>query len=132
MPGRRSGGAAWRNLRALGRHGEKLAEIHLQRQGFRILARNLHLRHAELDLVALEGSTLCFVEVRLRSSDRFGSAAESVDWKKRRRLARAAAEVLATRPLPRHQAVRFDMVSVDASKSPPEVHLIRDAFRADE
>ncbi len=132
MPAQRSGGTPWRNLRAVGRHGEKLAERHLQRHGFRILARNLHLRHAELDLVALEGRTLCFVEVRLRSDSRFGSAAESVDRRKRRRLTRAAAEVLATHPLPRHDALRFDVVTVDTSNQPPEVHLIRDAFRADE
>jgi putative endonuclease len=115
----------------VGRHGEKLAEIHLRRQGFRILTRNLHLRHAELDLIALEGRTLCFIEVRLRTSARFGSAAESVDRRKQRRLIRAAAEVLATRRLPGHDAVRFDVVSVDASHEPPQVQLIRDAFRAD-
>ncbi len=132
MPGECSGGPPRRNLRALGRYGEKLAENHLQRHGFRILARNLHLRHAELDLVALEGRTLCFVEVRLRSSPRFGSAEESVDRRKRRRLCRAAAEVLATHQLPRYDALRFDLVSVDASRHPPELHLIRDAFRADE
>ncbi len=45
--------------------------------GFRILARNVHLRHAEVDLVSLEGHMLCFVEVRLRSSTAFGSAEES-------------------------------------------------------
>ena len=62
--------------RARGRQGEALAEQFLRRAGFRILARNVHLRHSELDLVALEGSTLCFVEVRLRSSGAFGSAEE--------------------------------------------------------
>ncbi len=131
MPGQSSGGPPRRNLRSVGRHGEKLAESHLLRQGFRILARNLHLRHAELDLVALEGRTLCFIEVRLRSSTRFGSAAESVDRRKQRRLTRAAAEVLATRRLPGHDTLRFDVVSVDASHEPPQVKLIRDAFRAD-
>ncbi len=131
MPGPFPGGPPRPNLRAVGRYGEKLAENHLQRHGFRILARNVHLRHAELDLVALEGRTLCFVEVRLRSSKRFGSAEESIDRRKQRRLARAAAELLATRRLPRHDALRFDVVSVDASREPPRVELIRDAFRAD-
>ena len=131
MPGPSPGGPPRRNLRTVGRYGEKLAENHLQRLGFRILARNLHLRHAELDLVALEGRTLCFVEVRLRSGRRFGSAEESIDRRKQRRLARAAAEVLATRRLPRHDALRFDVVSVDASHEPPQIKLIRDAFRAD-
>ncbi len=131
MPGPSPGGPPRRNLRTVGRYGEKLAENHLQRLGFRILARNLHLRHAELDLVALEGRTLCFVEVRLRSGRRFGSAEESIDRRKQRRLVRAAAEVLATRRLPDHDALRFDVVSVDASHEPPQIKLIRDAFRAE-
>ncbi len=131
MPGPFPGGPPRPNPRTMGRYGEKLAENHLQRHGFRILARNVHLRHAELDLVALEGRTLCFIEVRLRSSKRFGSAEESIDRRKQRRLARAAAELLATRRLPRHDALRFDVVSVDASREPPRVELIRDAFRAD-
>jgi putative endonuclease len=127
MPGRR--GASRRDRRALGRYGEKLAEIHLAHQGFRILARNLHLRHAELDLLALEGRTLCFVEVRLRSSHSFGSAAESVDQRKRLRLARAAAQVLAEHQLPSHDTVRFDLLTIDARTHPPALDLIRDAFQ---
>ena len=128
MPDRTSGGISRRSLRALGRRGEHLAERYLLRQGFRILARNLHLRHAEIDLLALEGGALCFVEVRLRSTDRFGRAEESVDRRKQRRLARAAAQVLATRPLPRFQHIRFDVVAIDGSTSPPSVKLFRNAF----
>jgi len=131
MPDPRSGGRPRRNLRTVGRYGEKLAENYLQRHGFRILARNIHLRHAELDLVALEGHTLCFVEVRLRSGRAFGSGEESVDRRKQRRLYRAAAEVLATRSLPRYDTLRFDVVSIDAGQRPPQVQLIRDAFRSD-
>jgi putative endonuclease len=127
MPDRRGGKRPDR--RALGRYGEKLAETHLGRHGFRILARNLHLRHAELDLLALDGRTLCFVEVRLRSSRRFGSAADSVDHRKQRRLMRAAAEILVRHPLPPHDALRFDVVAIDASTHPPSVDLIRDAFQ---
>jgi len=129
MPGDGSGGTPRRNLRAVGRYGEKLAETHLVRNGFRILARNVHLRHAELDLVALEGDTLCFIEVRLRASRRFGSAEESVDRRKQRRLARAAAAFLATHSLPHHEALRFDVVTIDTSHHPPYINLIRDAFQ---
>ena len=129
MPGDGSGGTPRRNLRYVGRYGEKLAETHLVRNGFRILARNVHLRHAELDLVALEGHTLCFIEVRLRSSQRFGSAEESVDRRKQRRLARAAATLLATHSLPHHEALRFDVVTIDTSHHPPYINLIRDAFQ---
>jgi putative endonuclease len=104
-----------RNTRALGRAGEDLAERHLIGAGFRILARNVHLRHAELDLVALDRTTLVFVEVRLRRSARFGSGEESVDRRKQRRIAAAAAELLARGRLPRAARIRFDVVAIDAA-----------------
>ena len=112
----------------MGRHGEDLAQSFLEKRGYRILARNLHLRHAELDLVALDGDTLCFVEVRLRRSRRFGTAAESVDARKRRRITRAASQVLATRRLPRFRRIRFDVIAIDASHHPPELTHFRNAF----
>ncbi len=117
--------------RALGAYGERLAASHLAELGFRILARNLHLREAELDLVAIEGDTLCFVEVRTRRGAGYGSAEESVDLRKRARLARAAARALAEHRWPRHTSVRFDVVAVDASREPPVLRLIRDAFYVD-
>jgi len=117
-----------RDTRALGRLGEDLAERHLVAAGFRILARNVHLRHAELDLVALDRATLVFVEVRLRRSARFGSGEESVDARKQRRIAAAAAELLARGTLPRAARVRFDVIAIDAAVDPPRVTHFRDAF----
>ncbi|MFQ5698892.1 MAG: YraN family protein [Myxococcota bacterium] len=114
--------------RARGARGEALAARTLERAGYRVLEQNAHLRHAELDLVALDGSTLCFIEVRLRTGDRFGTAEESVDRRKQRRLARAARAWLATRQPPPHAALRFDVVAIDAGVTPPRVHLLRDAF----
>jgi putative endonuclease len=119
------------NTRALGRMGEDLAERHLIGAGFRILARNVHLRHAELDLVALDRATLVFVEVRLRRGARFGSAEESVDLRKQRRIAAAAAELLARGSLPRAARIRFDVVAIDAGVEPPRVTHFRDAFSAE-
>lgn len=119
------------STRARGAAGEALAARHLEGLGFRIVARNVHLRHAELDLVALEGACLVFVEVRLRASARFGSAAESVDPRKQRRIARAASELLARGGLPRHSRVRFDVIAIDAGTTPPGLTHLRDAFTAD-
>ncbi len=115
--------------RALGRRAEDLAADWLERHGARILARNLHLRHAELDLIALEGDALCFVEVRARSGNGFGSAFESVDLRKQRRIARAAAEALARLAWPRHERIRFDVVAVDPGTTPPAIEWLRDAFQ---
>jgi putative endonuclease len=114
--------------RALGRRAEELAAEWLGRHGARVVARNLHLRHAELDLVALDGDVLCFVEVRARTGDGFGSAFESVDARKQRRIARAAAEALARLPWPRHRSERFDVVAVDFGAAPPAIEWLRDAF----
>ena len=96
--------------------------------GERILARNVHLRHAEIDLIALDGDVLCVVEVRLRTGSNFGTARESVDARKQRRLGAAASELLATRRLPRHRWLRFDVVAIDASVEPPRIEYLRDAF----
>ena len=80
---------------ALGRHGEQLACDHLRALGYRILARNLRVPPLEIDLVALERRTLCFVEVRTRSGSGFGTPEESIDARKRARLLRAARAALA-------------------------------------
>jgi putative endonuclease len=119
------------HTRARGAAGEALAAQYLEQQGLRIVARNVHLRFAELDLIALERATLVIVEVRLRASARFGSAAESVDARKQRRIVRAAAELLARGGLPRFSRVRFDVVAIDAATTPPRLTHIRDAFTAD-
>ena len=119
------------HTRARGAAGEALAARHLEQLGLRIVARNVHLRHAELDLIALDGTALVVVEVRLRASERFGSAAESVDGRKQRRIVRAASELLARGGLPRFSRVRFDVVAIDASADPPVVTHFRDAFTAD-
>jgi putative endonuclease len=119
------------HTRARGATGEALAAHHLEQLGLRIVARNVHLRHAELDLIALDGATLVVVEVRLRASAGFGSAAESVDARKQRRIVRAATELLARGGLPRFSSVRFDVVAIYASADPPVVTHFRDAFTAD-
>jgi putative endonuclease len=116
------------DARALGRRGEQIAASYLEGHGVRILARNVHLRHAEIDLIGVDGSALCFIEVRLRTSARFGSAAASVDARKQRRIARAAGQWLASCSPPRHESVRFDVVAIDASSDPPHVQHIRGAF----
>jgi putative endonuclease len=84
----------------LGRRGEALALEHLQLKGYRIVAanftvpigRNLRgvLINAEIDLVAYDGSTLCFIEVKTRMSDEFAPPQANVDLRKRKQIARAA------------------------------------------
>ena len=95
----------------LGTGAEREAERFLERHGLAIVARNYRTRFGEIDLVARDGATLVFVEVRLRSSDRFGGGAESIGEHKRRRIVSAALHYLAgVRPEPR---CRFDVVTLD-------------------
>lgn len=77
--------------RRLGAAAEALAAERLAAQGWTILARNWRCRAGELDLVARDGATLVFVEVRARRGARFGSPEESVDGRKRAKLAQLAA-----------------------------------------
>lgn len=117
-------------VEGLGRRAERVAERELRRRGYRIVARNLRLAGGEIDVVALEGGTVCFIEVRARSSDEVGSALESVDRKKRRQLTKLARSFLRQRGLERLPA-RFDVVAVEpAADGTLKVTIVADAFPA--
>src|SRR5580693_1745621 len=79
---------------ALGKTGEDLACRELERRGYAIVARRYRRRAGELDIVARDGSTLVFVEVKARSGRAFGAGAEAVTLLKRRRIARVAMEYM--------------------------------------
>lgn len=83
---------------ALGAAGERLAVAELRRRGCEIVATNHRTRYGEIDVIARQGSTLRFVEVRTRRGDGFGTPEESVTANKRARLARLAEAYLQTLP----------------------------------
>jgi putative endonuclease len=113
---------------ALGRAAEAAAARHLELRGYRILAANFRARGGELDLVAIDGVALAIVEVRYRASDRCGGAAASITHDKRRRIVRAARELLATNPPLAKLPARFDVVEVSGPADEFRCDLIRDAF----
>ena len=116
--------------RALGRRGEDLAAEHLAGLGFEILGRNVRTRYGELDIVAREGQTLVFVEVRSRRNDRLGSPEESVDARKQAKLVALAEAYLATLPEP-PSACRIDVVVLEIRAGAVQrLELIRDAVEA--
>ncbi len=102
----------------------------LENAGCRILARNVRFREGEIDIVADDGGTLVFVEVRMRRSDGFGGADGSVDVFKRRKLVRAARHFLVQRFGARSEPppCRFDVITADGDGIRD---WIRDAFTAD-
>ena len=93
---------------------------------FDILARRFRGRTGEIDLVAWEGDTLVFVEVKTRVSRDYGDPAEFVDWEKQQRIRRTAEEFIAAHDLGQY-AWRFDIVSV-LFTDPVEISLHRNAF----
>jgi putative endonuclease len=115
---------------ARGREAEEAAAAWLEERGFRIVARNHRARAGEVDLVCAEGETLCFVEVRSRSSELHGSPAETVDRAKARRVARAA-EDWVERNGATGRPMRFDVVAVTLRDGRPHFDHIPAAFDAD-
>ena len=114
----------------LGKSAEDLAVAELERRGYAILARRYRTRHGEIDVVARDGRTTVFVEVKARSSLRYGSAAEAVTPWKQRRLVSMATDFLVRHRLADGPA-RFDVVAIDGpSCGGAEMTLYRDAFRA--
>ena len=111
----------------LGRRGERAAEKYLRRNGHRIVARNFRAAGAEIDLVAMDGETLVFVEVKTRRSRIAGAPEEAVDERKQTRMRRAA-EVFARRYRENEIEMRFDIAAVDASGKRLEIELLRNAF----
>ncbi len=105
-----------------GRRGERLAERHLKAKGYRILERNYRLKLGELDLVARDGETVVFVEVKLRAGDAFGSPSEAVGSVKRRKLVRTAQAYIQDKGL--DCPMRFDVISILGET----VEHITDAF----
>lgn len=112
----------------IGRAAEDAACAHLRDQGFRVLLRNFRARRGELDIVALDGSTLALVEVRYRASGAFGGAAASLTWRKRASLVRAAQVLLLRRPDLARLPARFDLVQVDGAPGNLRCGLIRGVF----
>jgi putative endonuclease len=111
-------------MNTTGMRAEDLCADLLLRAGLRILARNWRCRLGEIDLVAEEGTTLVFAEVRLRRDTDFGGAAESITAAKRARLLAAARLYLAGRA---GVDCRFDVLLLDAL-APARIRWIRNAF----
>ena len=103
--------------------GEIRAEQYLTEKGYRIVARNEAIRGAEIDLIALDGRVLVFIEVKLRKGSRGGSGREAVTPAKQRRISLGALAYMARRGLMDRQA-RFDVIEIQGENV---THIV-DAF----
>lgn len=114
-----------------GRIGEEAAARFLEEHGYKILARNYKTKLGEIDIIAEDCQTLCFIEVKTRSSRRFGLPSEALSSSKQRQISKAALLFLKKRRLLEKKA-RFDVVSIVYSEDRPELDLIKNAFSLDE
>jgi putative endonuclease len=114
---------------ALGISGEDLACAELQRRGYAIVDRRYRTRFGEIDIIAKDGSTTVFVEVKARMTQEFGGAAAAMTRWKQRRIARMAVDYLARQNL--HDCpCRFDVVAIDFNESEPRIIVYPSAFNA--
>jgi putative endonuclease len=114
-----------------GEAGERLACRHLESRGFVVLARNFRCRSGEVDVVAKDGETTVFVEVKERTGVSHGEARDAVTFGKRRRIVRAARIYAAARGLS-ESPLRFDVVSIDwTDEGRPQIRHDAGAFDSD-
>jgi putative endonuclease len=112
----------------LGKAGEDYACRELELHGYEILARRFRTRMGEIDIVARDGQTLVFIEVKARRTTRFGAPCEAVDWRKQQTIGRIAAEYVLRFGIG-NASCRFDVVSVlfgDGLR--PRIEILRNAF----
>lgn len=120
----------------LGKSGEQYAAAYLEQLGYRLVAANFTLPvgrnlrgavvNAELDLIAYDQNTLCFIEVKTRASDWFAPPEVNIDLRKRRQIARAARAYQKMFEI-KDQPFRFDAVTVVLT-DPPQIELLRNFF----
>lgn len=110
-----------------GKRGEAIAMSHLQRLGYRILECNYRCPLGEIDIVARDGNTLVFVEVKSRKTEEFGDPELAVGKAKQRRMVLVSLHYLSQKDHPLLN-VRFDVVAIKMLPDRTEVKLIRDAF----
>jgi putative endonuclease len=114
-------------MKVLGIKGENLAVKFLKEKGYRIIERNYKTPIGEIDIIAQDGNTIVFIEVKTRTDEFFGQPFEAVNKKKRRKLKNVA--LLYLKRHVREFSVRFDVLSIfyrENGKS--EINHIKDAF----
>ncbi|MFY0567193.1 YraN family protein [Archangium lansingense] len=122
-------GGAGVDRKEYGDEGEAEAVRFLEARGYRVRARNFSCRYGELDVVAEHGGTVCFVEVRMRSTAVWGDPSHTVSFAKQRKVVKAALHYLLAHGL-RDRMIRFDVISVVGRGERATVEHLPGAFDA--
>lgn len=111
----------------LGKKGEELAADYLIKSGYRIVERNYRCVFGEIDIVAEDGDTLVFIEVKSRRSANYGVPQLAVGYRKQKKISTVALNYIEERQ--KHgRSARFDVVSIRLSSSGHAIELIKNAF----
>ena len=110
-----------------GRRSERLAAEYLKLSGYRILETNYRCGAGEIDIIAREKQTIVFIEVKARSSNRFGSPKGAVTTAKQRKISMAALDYLKRTDQTGARA-RFDVVAIDTAGGTPAIEVVKNAF----
>ena len=114
----------------LGRQGEQAAVDFLKHSGYNIINTNYRTRLGQIDIIAKDKKTICFVEVKTRRNQRFGRPGEAVGVSKQRKISAMALMFLKQNRLLDSPA-RFDVISISYPNMQPRIELIRNAFELD-
>ena len=112
---------------SVGKKGEGLADEFLRKNGYKIVENNFRNKYGEIDIIAIDGKTLAFVEVKTKTSDKFGPPKMAVGLKKQRQISKTALAYLTQKRLNDHPA-RFDVVGISMIDNKTEIELIKNAF----
>lgn len=113
-----------------GSEGERKAAEFLRKKGYKILAKNFKTRWGEIDIIAQEKKTICFIEVKLRSLENFGLPQEAVSVHKQKKIVFTALDYLKQKNLCKLPC-RFDVVAITGLGQNQKIELIKNAFDYD-
>lgn len=111
----------------LGKSGESIAIKHLKKNGYRILEQNYRNEMGEIDIIAKDKDALVFIEVKARTTYRFGDPKYAITPKKQRKISMVALQYLKVHRQ-EHSKARFDVVGIGLGEDPPAIEIVRNAF----
>lgn len=119
-----------RNTTSRGLWAENLAFRHLRKQGLRPVTRNYACKGGEIDLIMRQGDIFVFVEVRYRRDESYGTALESIDWRKQQRILHCARLFQQANKRVARSLCRFDIIVIgENAEGKPDIQWLPDAFR---
>ena len=109
-----------------------MASSFLVKRGYRIVVRNFHYsKYGEIDIIAVHKKMLVFIEVKFRNSSEYGSAVESINDVKRRRIIKTARYFLSKKGILGKVDTRFDVIAIDTVDGKEKIDHIKNAFRGE-